>query len=66
MLIGPRGQGKPELPGRGSMRGHGAAGDASSLLAMAIGTEAGSCFVSNYTGLMSPAPKEPRVEEGPD
>lgn len=48
------------------MHGHGAAGDASSLLAMAIGTEAGSCFVSNYTVLMSPAPKEPRVEEGPD
>lgn len=55
-----------ELPERGSMHGHGRARDMCSLPAMAIATNAGSCFVSNYTVLTSSAPKEPRVEEGLD
>lgn len=36
----------------------------SSLLAVATGTNAGSCLVSNYSVLISPVPKEARVEEG--
>lgn len=76
-LMGSQGQGKlqsyqeegphtvTELPGGGSRASW--LTSCNSLLAMAIGANAGSCFVSNYTVLISPAhSKESRVEEGPD